>query len=81
MPFEYGLIIVRLQLFAAMLDAAENFALLKILGETIRNPWPQIARWCAILKFVIAGVTYVLIVGGGTWLIMFLRGVFINKVT
>ena len=81
MPFKYGLIIICLQLVAAILDASENFALLRVLDEGIRNPWPQIARWCAISKFgfILIGGIYAIIIGGGTWLILLIRNVFISK--
>jgi hypothetical protein len=46
--FKYSLIIICLQLIAAMLDATENFGLLKVLDGPIERLWPQIARWCAI---------------------------------
>ena len=69
--FKYSLIIIGLQLVAAMLDATENLALLKVLHGPIENPWPQVSRVCAISKFVLAigGSGYAILVGGGAWLI------------
>jgi hypothetical protein len=68
--FKYGLMIMCLQLLAAILDVTENFALLRILRGPIESPWPQIARWCSIPKFVIVGAgTLYALTGGVTWLI------------
>lgn len=69
--FKYSLIVICLQLVAAMFDATENFALLKVLHGPIESPWPQVARFFAISKFglAIAGSAYALIIGGGAWLI------------
>jgi hypothetical protein len=70
-PFKYSLIVISLQLIAALFDATENFALLKVLSGPIESPWPQLARACAISKFglVIVGVLYAIGVGGGSWLV------------
>jgi len=48
------------QWLAALLDAVENGALLVMLLEAVRAPWPQIAFWCAALKFglVFLGLGY-----------------------
>lgn len=69
--FRYTLIIIFLQLVAALFDATENFALLRVLRGPIESPWPQLARWCALCKFglIIIGIVYSLILGGGAWLI------------
>ena len=69
LSLKYGLFIMCLQLVAAMLDALENFALLKVLRGPIESPWPQTARWCATFKFgfIIVGIAYVA-VGIGVWL-------------
>jgi len=69
--FKYSLIIIGLQLVAAVFDATENFALLKVLSGPIESPWPQLARVCAITKFglVIVGSAYALVIGAGAWLI------------
>jgi hypothetical protein len=74
LPIKYGLIIMCLQLVAAMLDAAENFALLKVLRGPIESPWPQTAKWCATFKFglILLGITYVT-VAIGVWLYGLLR--------
>ena len=54
---------------AALLDAAENYALTTMLFSAAADPWPAVARWCATGKFalIIAGLVYVL-VGFVLWL-------------
>lgn len=51
------------QWLAALLDAAENVALIKMLLDTTAAPWPQIAYWCAAVKFalVLLGLLFVLV--------------------
>jgi hypothetical protein len=46
---------------AALLDIVENIALLTILFGMVVSPWPQVARWCALVKFAIIflGVVYI----------------------
>lgn len=48
---------------AALLDAVENYALFTMLVNQPADPWPQIAWWCAAVKFglVIAGLLVVLV--------------------
>jgi len=60
------------QFFAALLDAIENLALIKLILESQREFWPIIARWCAVVKFGIvgAGLFYILT---GTLLILILK--------
>ena len=45
-----------------LLDAVENVALLDMIRGPVSSPWPQVAAWCAYLKFVLvyAGVAYAL---------------------
>jgi hypothetical protein len=47
---------------AALFDAAENYALFQILVNKIYSPYPEIAYYCASLKFVllIFGLLYIL---------------------
>lgn len=49
------------QWLAALCDAVENFALIRILVDGARDPWPGVAWWAAIPKFVLValGITYV----------------------
>lgn len=51
-----GFMLAWLQWSAALLDAVENAALLTMLHGAVRQPWPRIARVCAIPKFVLVGV-------------------------
>lgn len=52
---------------AALFDGVENYALFQILLNKIYSPYPEIAYYCASLKFVllIFGVLYIL----GGWLL------------
>ena len=45
---------------AAGFDAVENFALLRILLSAPASPWPQLAFWCASIKFglILIGLAY-----------------------
>jgi hypothetical protein len=74
-PMKVTIILMSLQLIAAILDASENFALLKVLEGSLGNAWPQIARWCAILKFAIlsVGLGYAVLLGGGARLVTWMR--------
>ena len=51
-----------LQWGAGLLDAIENTALLQILHGRIQQPWPEIARACALPKFALValGLLYAL---------------------
>jgi hypothetical protein len=62
------------QFFAAILDAVENLALIRLLLASQEESWPVIARWCAIVKFGIvgAGLAYILI---GTLIVLTLKSV------
>jgi hypothetical protein len=74
LSFQIGILIIALQLLAGLLDVVENYALLQVL-EKISDPWPHIARWCAIPKFglIILGLVYALVIGGGSWIVLFVR--------
>ena len=50
---------------AALLDACENYALFTMLVDGPSATWPQVAWWCATVKFslVIAGLLLVLVAG------------------
>jgi hypothetical protein len=45
---------------AAGLDAVENIALTVLLFGAVVSPWPQVAYWCALIKFalVFMGLVY-----------------------
>ena len=48
------------QWLAAGFDAVENIALTTMLFGAVASPWPQVAYWCAIIKFalVFLGLVY-----------------------
>lgn len=50
------------QWLAAALDAGENVALTVMLLGRVAEPWPAVAWWCAVSKFVLiaAGLLYAL---------------------
>lgn len=50
------------QWLAALLDGQENVALTVILLGGVAEPWPGVAWWCAVAKFVLiaAGLWYAL---------------------
>ncbi len=61
---------------AALLDATENFALLKMLLAGVASaPWPALAAVCATIKFVLvlAGLLYA-VAGAVAWLVSRLLG-------
>lgn len=64
-PFLVGLALVWAQYGAALLDALENYALIRLLLDPQREIWPALAKWCAIPKFaiVITGLAFVLVGG------------------
>jgi hypothetical protein len=49
------------QFGAALLDAVENYALIRVLLGSGAELWPPLAWWCAVLKFLIvaAGLAYI----------------------
>jgi hypothetical protein len=59
-----GLVLGWIQYGAALLDAAENYALIRVLLGSKREIWPVVARWCAIPKFLIVAVGIVFVVVG-----------------
>jgi hypothetical protein len=65
-----GLYLAWLQWLAALLDAIENVGLLNMLGGRTAQPWPLIAQWFAIPKFLLIalGLIYALPIGGSLWL-------------
>ncbi len=62
-----GFVLIALQPLAAIFDAVENYALLRVLGGSVENLWPQLAKWFATAKFYIvyAGLGYMLFYGMG----------------
>jgi hypothetical protein len=57
-----GRILAWAQFPAAILDATENYGLIRVLLGSDQNLWPVLARWAAIPKFliVILGLLYVI---------------------
>ncbi len=56
-----GVLLAWAQFGAALLDAVENYALIRVLLRSQQALWPAVARWCAVPKFsiVAAGLVYV----------------------
>jgi hypothetical protein len=44
------------QWLAAMFDATENVALTVMLFDGVSEPWPAVAWWCAVPKFVLVAL-------------------------
>ena len=49
---------------AALLDAVENYALIRLLLGSAGELWPVLAQWCAVLKFLLVGAGLVYIILG-----------------
>ena len=60
-----GLLLAWGQWLAALLDGVENTALWIILTSGPSVPWPQVAWWCAAIKFIIVifGLIYAMLGG------------------
>ena len=65
-----GVLLAWLLPLAGLLDAIENYALIRLLLGSQETTLPALAKWCAIPKFavVIAGIVYVLGGGAALWL-------------
>jgi hypothetical protein len=59
-----GLVLSWGQLLAASLDAVENYALIRVLLGSTEELWPLVARWCAIVKFLLVGAGLVYVLSG-----------------
>jgi hypothetical protein len=59
---------------AALLDAVENTALLKMLLGSASSPWPQIAWSCALPKFALVFLGLVYVVVGVVLRVLDLKG-------
>ncbi len=57
---------------AALGDAGENTALTIMLLGTVRAPWPAVAWWCAVSKFVLLAVALLYVLAGA--LVRVVRG-------
>ena len=56
---------VETTILAAILDSIENMALTTLILGSVVSPWPEIARWCAILKFTLIFIGIVYVIYGG----------------
>lgn len=52
-------------ILAAILDVIENLALTSILLGAVVTPWPEIARFCALVKFTLIFISIVYVIYGG----------------
>lgn len=50
-------------ILAAVFDAVENYALIRILIGSFNEIWPVVAMWCAGVKFFLVGIGLLYIVG------------------
>lgn len=57
-------------LVAALLDAVENYALWKELTGSVVSPYPQLAAFCASIKFALlgAGLASILMMTASRWI-------------
>ncbi len=51
------------QWLAGACDGVENFFLIRILLDGAQSPWPGVARWAATVKFALAGVGLLYVIG------------------
>ncbi len=56
-----GMILAWGQVGAGLLDALENYALIRVLLGSARAYWPAVARWCAIPKFLLVALGLIFI--------------------
>jgi hypothetical protein len=62
--YRIGLWLAWGQFAAGLFDAIENGALITILLDAPKTPWPEIARICALIKFSLLGLALVYILLG-----------------
>jgi len=60
-----GVLLAWSQGAAALLDAIENYALIRLLLGADQELWPTLAWWCAVPKFAIIASGLVYLVAGG----------------
>ncbi len=56
------------QLVAGLLDAVENYALIRVLLGSAEELWPAVARLCATSKFLLVGAGLAYIIVGVVWI-------------
>ena len=65
-----GFILAWGSIVAAGFDAVENYALIRILVGSLNENWPVVAKWCAVVKFLLVGIGILYVLGSA--LIQFL---------
>ncbi len=72
--YKTGLLLAKLQFVAALFDAVENIALIKLLLGSINSLFPSIAYYFASIKFtiIIIGIIYIII---GIFTLLFQKGI------
>ena len=60
-----GIVISWLVLLGGLLDAVENFALIKLLLGSMNEALPVLAKWCAIFKFLFVAIGLIYLILGG----------------
>lgn len=65
-----GHVMVYGSFLAGLLDAVENYALIKTLFSQGNSTFPFIAKWCAIPKFTIVGLVLVYSIAGGIFILI-----------
>lgn len=58
------------QWLAALLDATENYALIRLLLGSERALWPALAYGCALTKFLLVGAGILFIGLGRVWSVL-----------
>ncbi len=64
---QVGVLLAWGALLAALLDAVENYALIRLLLGSERALWPALAFWCAAPKFALVAAGLVYVLGAGAW--------------
>jgi len=68
-PFKIGVVVISLQITAAIFDFFENVIAGRIIDGVATKPWPWIASWCTFYKFAFIGVGLLyVVVGIGAWI-------------
>ena len=62
--YKTGLLLAKLQFVAALFDAIENVALIKLLLGSSNDIFPSIAFYFASIKFTIIAIGFIYIIGG-----------------
>lgn len=68
-----GILLAWGSVLAALLDALENYALIRVLLGSLNETWPVIAYWSAIVKFTLVGFVLIYIFVGAL-IALFTRG-------